>query len=142
MKTAKQHTKEDASDERHLMRTYYGFMAFLAIMLLIILSSCATPFPHQIKTQSIVTYLHGQTVLSHSKQTVTFDYSPGVYYTDSLNTITIPRITFIGHNEAIGTDTNGIQWTIIVTNMKREPYFLALISEQKTIIVGTQPYKP
>src|SRR6478736_8603621 len=101
MKTVKQYIKEDKNSERDLMRTYYGFMAFMAIMLLIILNSCATPFPHQIKTQSIVTYLHGETVLIHSKQTVTFDYSPGVYYRDSLNTITIPRITFIGHNEAI-----------------------------------------
>jgi len=142
MKTANQYTKEDANTQKHLMRTYLLFMLSFALAGSIILTSCATPIPHQLQADFTVTYLHNQQIISYSKQHIQFAWTySSLHYSDSAHNITIPKLYFIGPNIAEGKDLHNVLWTVTVGNMKREPYFLVMRSDSLTIVAGYKKFE-
>lgn len=142
MKTAKQYTHEEGSATKNIMRTYTLFMLSLAFMASIILNSCATTIPHQLQADFTVTYLHGEQIISSSKQHIQFSWTySSLTYSDSSHQITIPKLYFIGHNMAEGKDLNGILWTVTVGNMRHEPYFLVMRSDSLTIVAGYKKFE-
>jgi len=114
----------------------------LLLLCCLLLGSCATIIPHQLQADFVVTYLHGEQIISSSKQRVHFEYTySSLHYTDSAHDITIPKLYFIGHNTAEGKDLKGILWTVTVGNMKKEPYFLVMRSDSLTIVAGYKKFE-
>jgi len=86
--------------------------------------------------------MKGQTILAAHRERVEFSYTySSMSYRDSLYHIEIPKLTFTGHNEADGKDLDGVMWYVVVGNMKREPYFLVMRSENLTIVAGSKKFE-